>query len=138
MVLAKVLRVELDVCQGCDALWFDDGEIAKVHRRFRRRKARAQRGEEESTAPETEAPEAAPKPLPTVICHKCKVEGFRMRDVYKTKEGHVCRPCMGEKPSSEGRGLSVGMMNDGSVVGGVVDAMVTLAVVDAIFDLFSD
>jgi Zn-finger nucleic acid-binding protein len=131
MKLSKVLRVELDVCQDCDAIWFDDGELSKVSRRYQRRKRR--KGGEKI------ADDSKPIPLNTLQCTKCKKEGLRHRDVYKTPDGPVCRSCMPSKGGGDGHGLSGGMMNDGGSMGSnVVDAMVTLTVVDAILDLFSD
>jgi Zn-finger nucleic acid-binding protein len=141
MRLARILRVDIDVCQECDALWFDDGELDKVIRRYRRRVERKQKNEPEPTpkpapAPSVPSTPAEQKPLPTFKCIKCGKDGLRPRDVYKTPEGRICRDCMSGKSTSDNAGLSVGMMNEPGVVSGVVDAMVTLTVVDAILDLF--
>lgn len=155
MLLAQVLNVEIDICNECQACWFDDGEVTKVQKRFHRRKRREERRANEPEEREekgsawaiNDASKAAPKsqkadppadtPLPTKTCIKCGTEGLRPRDVYKTAEGPVCRKCMSGGELSEGRGLSIGMMNEGGVASRSLDAMATSHVVDAIVDLFS-
>lgn len=146
MLLAKVLNVELDICQGCDAVWFDDGELSKVVRRYQRRQRRKGRSSisgSESTSQKTRAEdsvsqtEAEVAERPTRMCLECKKADLRPRDVYKTPDGFVCRECMPTSSSKDGNVLSAGMMNDGTLASNVVDAMVTLTVVDAILDLFS-
>jgi Zn-finger nucleic acid-binding protein len=117
MKLIDVLGVKLDVCPQCQALWFDEGELEKVRRRY-----------------EARIDQLPDEDLPS-HCLRCGKSDLGPKERVRVKNGFYCKDCMSKRGGS-GVVLSSGGADEGDMASAVVETWIWVNVVDAVFDLF--